>query len=82
MLTKDVFRRLATSVSVPPRLPSLGRTNTLAPWAEHLSQALLQESLPAAGRTSKALPRGHAAWQLFSAGTAISWKPPRRLMRL
>jgi putative nucleotidyltransferase with HDIG domain len=46
MLTKDVFRRLATSVSVPPRLSSLGRMNTLAPWAEYLSQALLKESLP------------------------------------
>ena len=46
MLTKDVFRRLATSVSVPPRLSSLGRMNTLAPWAEHLAEALLRESLP------------------------------------
>ena len=33
-------------MSVPPRLSSLGRMNTLAPWAEPLAQALLQESLP------------------------------------
>ena len=31
---------------------------------------------PAAGRTSRALPHGHAAWHLFSALTPISWKPP------
>jgi hypothetical protein len=33
-------------VNVPPRLSSLGRMNALASWAEHLAQALLQESLP------------------------------------
>jgi hypothetical protein len=43
---QDVFRRPAASVSVPPRLSSLGRMNTLASWAEQLAQALLQESLP------------------------------------
>jgi HD superfamily phosphodiesterase len=34
------------SVSVPPRLSSLGRMNTLASWAEPFAQALLQESFP------------------------------------
>jgi hypothetical protein len=29
-----------------PRLSSLGRVSTLAPWAEHLTEALLRESLP------------------------------------
>ena len=43
---QDVFGRPATSVSVPPRLPSLGRMDTLASWAEHLVRALLQETLP------------------------------------
>src|SRR5437899_1812914 len=43
---QDVFRRHATSVNVPPRLPSLGRMNTLASRAEQLARALLQESLP------------------------------------
>jgi len=43
---QDVFRRHATSVSVPPRLSSLGRMNTMASWAEHLAQVLLQEPLP------------------------------------
>jgi hypothetical protein len=43
---QDVFRRLATSVNVPPRLSSLGPMNTLASWAEQLAQVLLQESLP------------------------------------
>ena len=33
-------------MNVPNRLFSLGRMNTLAPWAEQLSQALLQELLP------------------------------------
>jgi predicted hydrolase (HD superfamily) len=33
-------------VSVLPRLSSLDRMNTLASWAEHLAQALLQKSLP------------------------------------
>ena len=33
-------------MNVPPRLSSLGRMNALASWAEHLVQALLQESLP------------------------------------
>ena len=46
MAEQDVFRRHATSVNVPPRLSSLGRMNTLASWAEHLAQALLQEPLP------------------------------------
>ena len=43
---QDVFRRHATSVNVPPQLPSLGRMNTLASWAEQLARALLQEPLP------------------------------------
>ncbi len=43
---QDVFRRHATSVTVPPQLSSLGRINTLALWAQHLAQALLQEPLP------------------------------------
>ena len=43
---QDVFRRHATSVNVPPRLPSLGRMNTLASWAQQLARALLQEPLP------------------------------------
>ena len=33
-------------MNVPPRLSNLGRMNTLAPWAEHLARALLQETLP------------------------------------
>jgi putative nucleotidyltransferase with HDIG domain len=33
-------------VNVPQRLSSLGRMNALVSWAIHLSQALLQESLP------------------------------------
>ncbi len=32
---------------------------------------------PAAGRTSRAWPHGHAAWHLFSVRTPISWKPRR-----
>ncbi len=43
---QDVFKRHATSVNVPPRLSSLGRMNTLAPWAQQLARALLQEPLP------------------------------------
>jgi putative nucleotidyltransferase with HDIG domain len=43
---QDVFRRHATSVNVPPWLSSLGHMNTLASWAGHLAQALLQEPLP------------------------------------
>ena len=43
---QDVFRRPATSVNVPPQMPSLGYMNTLAPWAGHLARALLQETLP------------------------------------
>ncbi len=43
---EDVFRRLATSVNVPLRLPSLGRMNTLTPCAEQLAWALLQQPLP------------------------------------
>jgi putative nucleotidyltransferase with HDIG domain len=43
---QDVFRRLATSVNVPPRLSNLGRMNTLASWAGQLAQVLLQKSLP------------------------------------
>jgi HD domain len=43
---QDVFRRHATPVHVPPQLPSLGRMNTLASWAEQLARALLQEPLP------------------------------------
>ena len=33
-------------MNVPGRLSSLGRMNTLASWAGHLTQALLQEPLP------------------------------------
>ena len=33
-------------MNVPPQLPSLGRMNTLASWAEQLARALLQEPLP------------------------------------
>ena len=43
---RDVFRRHATSVNVPHWLSSLGRMNTLAAWAEHVAEALLQVSLP------------------------------------
>ena len=43
---QDVFGRPATSVNVPPQLPSLGRMTTLASWAQQLARALLQESLP------------------------------------
>ena len=43
---QDVFGRPAMSVNVPPQPPSLGYMNTLAPWAEHLARALLQEALP------------------------------------
>jgi len=43
---KDVFRQHATSVNVPRPLPSLGHMSTLASWAGHLAQALLQEPLP------------------------------------
>ena len=43
---QDVFRRPAASVNVPPRLSSLGRMNTLAPWAQQLARALLHEPLP------------------------------------
>jgi hypothetical protein len=43
---QDVFRRHAASVSVSPRLSSLGRMNTMASWAEPLAQVLLQEPLP------------------------------------
>jgi putative nucleotidyltransferase with HDIG domain len=43
---KTSFRRPATSVNVPPLLPSLGLMNNLAPWAQQLARALLQEPLP------------------------------------
>jgi hypothetical protein len=33
-------------VNVLNQLASLGRMNAMAPWAEHLAQALLQEPLP------------------------------------
>ena len=46
MLQQDVFRRHVTSVNVPRPLFSFGRMNTLASWAEHLAQTLLQEPLP------------------------------------
>ena len=46
MLPRTSFRRPAASVNVPPRLPSLGRMNTLASWAHQLARALLQEPLP------------------------------------
>jgi hypothetical protein len=43
---QDVFRQHATSVSVPPQLPSMGRMNTLASWAQQLARELLREPLP------------------------------------
>ena len=46
MLKRTSFRRPATSVNVLPPVPSLGRMNTLAPWAEQLARALLHEPLP------------------------------------
>jgi hypothetical protein len=73
---QDVYRWHATSVNVPPQLPSLGRMNTLASWAGQLARALLQELFPAAGRIPRASPPGHAAWHPFSALTLICWKPP------
>src|SRR5205807_9506293 len=42
---KTSFRWPAASVNVPPRLPNLGRMNTLAPWAQQLARELLQEPL-------------------------------------
>ena len=33
-------------MNVPPQVPSLGRMNTLASWAEQLARALLHEPLP------------------------------------
>ena len=33
-------------MNVPPQLSSLGRMNTLAPWAQQLARALLQQPLP------------------------------------
>ena len=45
-LEQDVLKWHATSVNVPGRLLSLGRMNTLAPWAGHLARELLQECLP------------------------------------
>jgi hypothetical protein len=54
--------------------------NTLASSGEQLARALLREPLPAAGRTSRAPPRGHAAWRRFSVRTPICWKPPRGCM--
>ena len=46
MLSKTSSRRPAASVNVPPQLSSLGHMNTLAPWAQQLARALLQEPLP------------------------------------
>ena len=43
---QDVCRRPAASVNVPPRLPSLGRMNTLASWGKQLAWALLHDPLP------------------------------------
>ena len=43
---QDVFRRHAASVNVSPQLPSLGRMNTLASWAQQLARVLFQEALP------------------------------------
>jgi putative nucleotidyltransferase with HDIG domain len=43
---QDVLLRHGTSVNVPPRLPSLGRMNTLAPSAQQLARTLLQQPLP------------------------------------
>ena len=43
---KTSFRRPARSVNVPPWLSSLGLMNTLAPSAQQLARALLQEPLP------------------------------------
>jgi putative nucleotidyltransferase with HDIG domain len=44
--TRFSARTPARSVNVPPRLSSLGRMNTLAPSAQQLARALLQEPLP------------------------------------
>ena len=46
MLSRTSSDRHATSVNVPPHLPSLGRMYTLASWAGQLARALLQEPLP------------------------------------
>ena len=46
MLSKTSSDGPPASVNVPPRLPSLGRMNTLASWAQQLARALLQEALP------------------------------------
>ena len=43
---KTSFRRPATSVNVPPRLSSLGRMNTLAPWAQQIARVLLHDPPP------------------------------------
>jgi hypothetical protein len=74
---QDVFRRHARSVTVPPRLPSLDRMDTLASRAQQLARALLQEPLPRRWAQFRASPTGPAAWHLFSAQMPISWKPPR-----
>ena len=41
--------------------------NTLASWGEQLARALLHEPCPAAGRTSRALPPGHAHYTVRQA---------------
>jgi HD domain len=43
---KTSYYGMPRSVNVPCRLSSLGRMNTLAPWAEQLARALLQDPLP------------------------------------
>ena len=46
MTNRTSFRRHATSVNVPPQVPSLSRMTRLASWGEHLARALLREPLP------------------------------------
>ena len=75
--TKTSFRWPAASVNVPQGLPTLGRINTLASWAEQLARALLREPLPRRWPTCRASPPGPAALRLFLARTLICWKPPR-----
>ena len=45
-MNRTSFRRHATSVNVPPQVPSLGRMTTLASRAGQLARALLQEPVP------------------------------------
>jgi hypothetical protein len=78
---QDVFRWHATSVNVPPRLPSRSLINTLDSWSGHLVPGTPSGALPpAAGRTSRASPparchaRPRAAIKAITAMTAC--QPP------